>query len=150
MGQINHPTSLVDQVAALRKEVEELRKRLGIVGQTPVPISFDALRAEAVMAEEFATVWDARFNRARPNFVLHTVDGADQGTAGTAEIVVTDVTTGDSAVVDSWEVRGETVRTQRGPYPLPLGPNLRAAVRYRRTSGRGSLHAEIGGAAQVV
>src|SRR5687768_3120174 len=34
MGQINQPSSLVDQVVSLRREVDELRKRVGIGNAT--------------------------------------------------------------------------------------------------------------------
>jgi hypothetical protein len=175
MGQVNHPTTLIDQIIGLRREVDELRKKVGtgatLTGRSGelavsadsgldsglvrswIPVLFEKVRLAdmpAVTSSSFETVWEANFAKSHPFIELYTVDGCDTGTTGAGQIVITDPVTGGTEVADSW-VNGSGIgRAPRGPYTLPGdvdGP-VRVAVQYRRTGGTGNVYAVVMDATQ--
>ncbi|GAA0605561.1 hypothetical protein GCM10010174_22900 [Kutzneria viridogrisea] len=147
MGLTNLPSNLLDQITQLRAELAELRKRPAAV---PPPVQFSPVRAQdlpVVTAAEFETVWAARLTVLCPLLTLDTLDGCEAGTSGEGQILITDESTGQGAVVASWACAPGLVRTSRGPYAL-TGTRLVVAVRYRRTSGTGSVRAAVTDSAQ--
>lgn len=176
MGQVNQPATLIDQIIALRREVDELRKKVGIgatltdgsgeiavsvdagsgsgLARPWIPVPFEKVRLvdmPVVTSSSFETVWEANFAKSHPLIGLYTVDGCDAGTTGAGQIVITDPATGGTEVVESWTNASGLGRTFRGPYALPGdvydGP-VRVAVRYRRTGGTGNVYALVMDATQ--
>jgi len=169
MGQVNHPATLIDQIIALRREVDELRRKVGIgatlrsseiavagdagsdseLARPWTPVSFEKVRLvdmPAVTSSSFETVWEANFAKSHPVIELYTVDGCDADTTGAGQIVITDPVTGGAEVVDSWTNGTGLGRALRGPYPLPGdgdGGMVRVAVQYRRTGGTGNVYVVV-------
>jgi len=146
MGLINQPSSLLTELADLRRQIAELRKRSAApVAVMAVP--FTPARAQdlpTVTAASFETVWQASVPVWCPTLFLTTVDGCDTGTAGEGQLVLTD-SNGTQTV--GWTCGEGLTRTVRGPFSLADG-QVQVIVQYRVTTGAGALRALVADARQ--
>ncbi|MFI9387780.1 hypothetical protein [Kutzneria sp. NPDC052558] len=146
MGLINQPSSLLTELADLRRQIAELRKR-SAAPVAVVAVPFAPARAQdlpTVTAADFETVWQATVPVWCPALLLTTVDGCDVGTAGEGQLVLTD-SAGTRTV--GWTCGEGLTRTVRGPFSLTDG-EVQLSVQYRRTTGSGVLRAQISDARQ--
>ncbi|WP_225727295.1 MULTISPECIES: hypothetical protein [unclassified Nocardia] len=147
MAPINQPTNLLDEIAALRREVAELRKRSD-AGAVAVAVQFVRTRqqdAPVVTSAAFETVWVADLVVTHTGLEITTSDGCDPGTTGEGQIVLE--SSGSSTVVADWLCKPGPNVVRRGPFPL-TGARSRVSLRYRRTGGAGSVYAAVLGAVQ--